>query len=248
MKNFIQAIIFAIQFLTRLPVPVAVEPNAATVRKALMSFPLVGWLLGVFLFGLCELLTAMRFSPLTAAIMIVIAETLITGAFHLDGLADTFDALGSPGTNREDKLAIMQDSRIGVMGATALILSLLFKTFLICEILRLGLFTALLIYPAIGRWSQIAAYYRSPYVRKAGIGSMFSRHADSQTLALSSLWLAPCLPFPRFPIILLLSLPLLYLYLAYFNKKIGGITGDVLGSITVLSEIYFLFGALLFNQ
>ncbi len=128
MKTFYKAFIFAIQFLTRIPIPVDMEPDERIARCSLILFPFVGWLIGGLLCSLCALiLLAGTFSPLTIAVILVTVETILTGAFHLDGLADTFDAFFSTAQTPEKKLAIMKDSRIGVMGAVALVLALLLK-------------------------------------------------------------------------------------------------------------------------
>ena len=173
MKTFFKAFIFAIQFLTRIPVPVVVEPDGRIARCSLALFPLCG------LADRRHTLQPVRsyacwpgtFSPLTIAVMIVAAETLLTGAFHLDGLADTFDAFFSTAKTLEKKLEIMKDSRIGVMGAVALVLSLLLKITLVFGYSPPGDNTAfiILLYPVIGRWSQVALCTFSPYVRTAGI-------------------------------------------------------------------------------
>jgi adenosylcobinamide-GDP ribazoletransferase len=243
MKTFFKALIFAVQFLTRIPIPVAVQPQERIARCSLALFPLAGWLIGGILYFLCiALMLPGRFSPLTVAVFIVAAEALITGAFHLDGLADTFDAFFSTVHTPDQKLAIMKDSRIGVMGAVALVLALLLKTVLISECLRYNLKEVIAIYPVMGRLSQVALYRTCPYVRAGGIGLLFSKVATPGVF-----WCAAALALPS----MLLQSPhqiaayaLYAAFLIYYryhsSRHIGGITGDVLGSATVLSEIAFL--------
>jgi adenosylcobinamide-GDP ribazoletransferase len=248
LKSLFHSLVFAIQFLTVVPLIPRVEVDDGTAKKALIFFPLIGFMLGLFLLVLWKLLAlSHRFNSLTIALLLVAGDIVITGAFHLDGLSDTSDAFLSTGKSREEKLSIMKDSHIGAMGATVLIIALLLKIFLIREVLDLTLPITLLIYPAIGRWSQVAAYYRSPYIREGGIGFIFSQQVDFKILALTSLWLIPCLLFPGFYLILLFNLLFLLCYLYYVQKKVGGITGDILGSLTILSEICFLLGVLLFR-
>ena len=243
MKPYFKALILAIQFLTRIPVPADIQPDEQLARRSLVMFPLVGWLIGGILYLLCIFITLPgKFSPLTVAVILVTVETLITGAFHLDGLADTFDAFFSTAKTPEQKLDIMKDSRIGVMGAVALVLSLLLKICLINECIRYDLKAVIAIYPAMGRLAQVALYRTSTYVRSGGIGLLFSQAATGTIL-----WWAAALVLPS----LLLQTPLLIiayalfagfvtLYKYYAEHQIGGITGDVLGSATVLSEIVFL--------
>ncbi|MFC1591963.1 adenosylcobinamide-GDP ribazoletransferase [Thermodesulfobacteriota bacterium] len=246
MKSILQPICFAVQFLTRIPVPLSAAPDEKIAGRALPLFPAVGWLLGALLFCLWWLVDAHgTLSPYPAAIILIAAETLLTGAFHLDGLADSFDGFLSPGTGSDEKLAIMKDSRIGVMGATALVLVLLLKVSLLAECIRLSLAPAILVYPAAGRWAQVLLYSCSTYVRRGGIGQLFARAANYTALALATLLLIPGLFILRAPLGFVL-VPLCILgFRSYAVKKVGGITGDVLGAATVLAEIAFLLGVCL---
>jgi len=241
MAKIIQPLIFALQFLTRMPVGKTLQPDACLARKALMTFPLVGWLIGGVLYAAWRLTGfAPGINALSVAVIIVAVETALTGAFHLDGLADSFDAFFSSGKTREEKLAIMKDSRIGVMGSVVVTLALLLKTTLLAGLFEHHAAGALLAYPVAGRWSQVAGYVFSPYVREGGIGSLFSQSADKKSLAAATLFSAPCFFVSGF----FLSLPLLvlslFLYRGYVHRQIGGITGDVLGSMTVLAELVVL--------
>jgi adenosylcobinamide-GDP ribazoletransferase len=250
MKKLFNSFFFGLQFLTRIPVPAYITPDATTAGNALIFFPLLGFLIGSLLFGVWRLLIACGIdNTFTGAVIIIAVETIVTGAFHLDGLADSFDALLSPGTDREKKLSIMKDSRIGVMGGTSLIITLLLKTALLSELLDNSMASVLIIYPAAGRWVQVALYTFSPYVRKDGIGLIFSKNAGPKTLFFATLWFIPCCIFISFSLIyiFLLIIIFLYLYRLYVHKSIGGITGDILGSATVLSELVFLIGSLFFR-
>jgi adenosylcobinamide-GDP ribazoletransferase len=241
MKTFFKAFIFAIQFLTRIPIPVVVAPDERIARCSLIVFPFVGWLIGGILYSLCALiLLAGTFSPLTIAVILVTAETLLTGAFHLDGLADSFDAFFSTARTPDKKLEIMKDSRIGVMGSVALILALLLKITLAADSVARGHSIILLLYPVIGRWSQVALCTFSPYVRTTGIVQLFSLTCEKKTLLFASLFLAPFFILPGIVTSLACVAAFLFLYRRYVHRHIGGITGDVLGSASVLTEIIFL--------
>jgi len=247
--DFIAALKFSIQFLTRIPLQCSGRPDTIDLKKALTCFPLAGYLIGCLLLLLWYLLRPFfPFNTLVLAALIVAAETIITGAFHLDGMADTFDALFSSGTTVARKLEIMKDSRIGVMGATALIIALLLKTALIDEVLSRHHPAALLIYPALGRWAQVLFFYASPHIRADGIGSIFARSIDRTTLIRATLVLIPCLFFPFFFPVFLLTLTALLLYRRYINRVLGGITGDVLGSAAIIAELTTLMGILLFTR
>jgi len=249
--DFIAAFKFSILFLTRIPVKSPGGPDTIDLKKALICFPLTGYLIGCLLFIVWYLAKPFfPFNTLVLAILIVTAETIITGAFHLDGMADTFDALFSSGTTVERKLEIMKDSRIGVMGATALIISLLLKTALLDEVLNRQHPAALIIYPALGRWAQVLFFYASPYLRAEGIGSVFARSIDKNktTFIRATLVLIPCLFFPSFFPVFLMLLAILLLYRRYIHRVLGGITGDVLGSAAIIAEMTALLGILIFTR
>ncbi len=247
MKKAILAPLFAVQFLTRIPVPMSIQPDTGIARYSLFFFPFVGWLLGAVLFscwwlfinyGMC--------SPLLIAAVIVTLEAILTGAFHLDGLADTCDGFFSTHTQPDKKLEIMKDSRTGVMGVTALVLALMLKVLLLSEKATPFAAAVLFIYPVIGRWAQVFLFRVSPYVRKGGTGGLFSQGANTPVLVLSGLWLIPCLLSVTTALSLLGVILFLFCFRWYSHAQIGGITGDTLGAATVLSELVFLFGCILF--
>jgi adenosylcobinamide-GDP ribazoletransferase len=243
MKHYFKAFILALQFLTRFPVPVDVEPDEELARCSLALFPLVGWLIGGILYCLCIMVMLPgKFSPFTVAVILVAAETMLTGAFHLDGLADTFDAFFSTAQTADQKLAIMKDSRIGVMGAVTLMLALLLKICIINECIRYDLKAVIAIYPAMGRLAQVALYRIIPYVRPGGTGLLFSKAATGKTLWLATASVLPSVLFqtPLLIIAYVFFAAFIAFYAYYSKRHIGGITGDVLGSATVLSELVFL--------
>lgn len=122
MTHELRLFFVALQFLTRLPVPRWVGFDPCWLQSCSRHFPLVGALVGTWsalvLWG-----SLLFWPPFVAAVLSLIATAWLTGAFHEDGLADTFDALGGS-VSRERALAIMKDSRIGSYGAVALVLAL----------------------------------------------------------------------------------------------------------------------------
>jgi adenosylcobinamide-GDP ribazoletransferase len=246
MRDLLYAFLCAVQFLTRIPVPTAVQLQPANASRCLMLFPLVGWMLGLFLYGAWWLIhTVPVCSPLLMAACIIVAETIVTGAFHLDGLADTADAFLAPARSPQEKLAIMKDSRIGVMGATALVLAILLKIMVLADVLQAGRQLALVLYPVAGRWTQVALYAISPYVRQQGIGSLFAGAPSWKNLAGATLFLVPFCTLPSFIFSLPALLACVFILRLYFHRQIGGITGDTLGCATVVSEIVLLLAFLL---
>lgn len=228
----------ALVFLTRIPVPWTIPDIEARLPRSTPWFPVIGALVG--LVGAAAWWGAHAlWGPLPAAIAAVSATVLITGAFHEDGLADTFDGLGgSPG--REQALAIMKDSRLGTYGALALLLVVLTR---IVALLLLGAAApaALIGAHALARFSSLPLIRWLPYARDdggtgkpfaGGVGTTGLIVAFAFTAALTGLlwqlqatvvWLAAAV------IVLLLAL--------WFRRRIQGITGDTLGAANQFVEL-----------
>ena len=107
-------------FLTR--IPVAANPDGGQLADAAWAFPLVGAGIGAIAAVVFAIAQLIGLGDWPAALLAVLAGLLLTGALHEDGLADTVDGLAG-GHNRERKLAIMRDSRVGSFGVLALVLS-----------------------------------------------------------------------------------------------------------------------------
>lgn len=122
----------AVTFLTRIPVPVD-HGRAPDLARAAWAFPLVGAATGLLL-GAVGVLTTGLTGWLVAAVVVVLVEVLITGALHLDGLADCADGTG--GHDRRSRLRIMKDHAVGVYGTSAVVLDLLLKAALVGVLLE----------------------------------------------------------------------------------------------------------------
>src|SRR3989338_5804758 len=124
--------LFALQFLTIIPVNIR-HIDEKRSAKAVIFFPLVGLFLGLILAAVNNLLLFFKFEGLLINTILVISLAILTGGLHLDGLADTFDALLSR-KNKEQMLEIMRDSHIGAMGVLSLISVILLKISLLSTI------------------------------------------------------------------------------------------------------------------
>jgi adenosylcobinamide-GDP ribazoletransferase len=123
-RGELRAATAAVAFLTRIPVGRWVDLDGADVARAGPAFPLVGAGIGAVVGGIAAALAGPLSAPLAVALALS-AGALLTGALHLDALADTADALGAP--SRERALEIMRDSVVGAYGAVAIVLDLLIK-------------------------------------------------------------------------------------------------------------------------
>lgn len=235
-------ILIAFQFLTRIPLPqVAYDQNRF--GRSMRYYPLVGLFIGEILV-LAHVFLA-KYLPLRIESLFLIGILiLITGAFHLDGFSDTVDAFLSS-RKRDEMLVIMKDSRIGTMGAVALIVLLLGKYELLNAIIPAKKSLAVLLMPVIGRWSMVVSMYALPYARKEeGLGRPFCESLTWLDLLIATsmtLFLAAVVLKQQAVIFILFCVMLNGILLLYSKWKIGGITGDVCGFIAEIVEVFVLF-------
>ena len=143
------------QLLTTLPLPGRLASGITSTRfgSSLHWFPVVGFLFGACLLLIDRLLETL-FPPVILNMVLLALYVLVTGGLHLDGWADTVDALAG-GRDSEHRLAILRDSHIGALGATGLVLILGLRYAGLLTIpagLRDGM---LLCMPAVGRWAMV---------------------------------------------------------------------------------------------
>lgn len=237
----------AIAFLTRIPVGDAAF-DGRDVGRATAWFPLVG--LGVGAVQWC-VITALGPSapPLVAAVLAAIATALVTGAFHLDALADMADGFGG-GRDRAHVLEIMRDHVIGAYGGTALVLALALRVVATATLVEADAAAPwLLAAPALAKWSTPALGSRLPYARReGGLGAAITDHVGPpQLLGASAVTLLLAL-------VLLgghafVALGIVGLVTAFMGRlclrRIGGVTGDTLGAAAEVGELALLvLGAL----
>lgn len=245
----------ALAFLTRLPLarvaPAAGagEPDAAAPVLALASwaFPLVGIVVGGIGAIVYAIAHKLGLPPWPAAALAVAATLAATGALHEDGLADTADGFGG-GATREQKLAIMRDSRIGSYGVCALILSILIRAAALASLAEPGAVAAALIAShTAARAVMPAMMFLLAPARSDGLS--FAAGAPPATSVVAGLALAF--------VVLLFSLGLTLtivavivlalaaaLMVALSKRQIDGQTGDVLGAAEQVCEIVVLLVAL----
>jgi adenosylcobinamide-GDP ribazoletransferase len=222
MRNLISAL----QFITILPLG---KGKSFDPPKMVPYFPLVGILLGLLMAGFDAII--IRFwAPPVVALLDIILLAVLTGAFHIDGLGDTADGLLGP-RSRDKALEIMKDSRIGTMGLVAILFGLAIKWGGIAS-LGYNRSIFLIIVPAYARAGILFGMRYLPYGRPDGTGKPFFRHFGglllpvglSLLLGLKALWL-----FLAFAIII-------GSILFFYKKRMGCITGDMLGAMTELTE------------
>ena len=176
----------ALQFLTRLKIVNQTEWSVEDFGKSVVAFPYVGLIIGLILALLYGILSP--FIPLVPLMLIlVIAEFLFTGGLHADGLMDTSDGLFS-GRERERKLEIMKDSRIGSFGVVAFVFVTLLKWQLLTAIPTAEFIPmALIMMPLMSRWSLVLSIRSYPYAREQGMGAAFANLAPKHVITYNTL-------------------------------------------------------------
>jgi adenosylcobinamide-GDP ribazoletransferase len=225
----------ALTFLTRIPLARRVVLDGDDVARGSILFPLVGAGVGA-LGGGIALLAGHGLSAFIAAALGCAATVLVTGALHVDALADTADAAGT--STRERALEVMRDSRIGAFGATAIVLDLLVKVGALATLVdRGGVLAAFVAAGALSRAAGPVLAARLPYPRVGGgTGSVLTGRVSATAAVVlagglagvasgvEALWLG-----------LAAAVVALVLGLVY-RAWLGGATGDCLGAATELIE------------
>jgi adenosylcobinamide-GDP ribazoletransferase len=231
-----------IQFLTRVPIPVKIEFDEKKFAKSMILSPVIGLLTGIILGGIYYFVQ-MTGKQIFAAVAVVTAEIIITGGLHLDGLADTFDGIFS-NRPKNKMLNIMKDSRIGTNGTLALILIILCKTALLVSINEMRLVLYLFAMPAVSRMSILWAAGTSAYAARDGMGKSVVKYTGVKEIIsgtiISGIISAVFLRWASL-VVLPAAIAFTLLFCAYVKRKIGGITGDIIGAVIELTEIVVLF-------
>ncbi len=231
--------------LTRIPVPPSTLPDDLSVSDASRYFPLIGGAIGL-LGGIALMIAAwLSLPPSIASVFGLLAMTVVTGALHEDGLADTVDGLGG-GSTREQKLAIMHDSQIGSFGVVALIFIFALKWTALTAIAGIGVSEAVLALIAAAAASRavlpVVMHY-VPVAREDGLSADagrpgFDRAAVAFLVGLA--FLIFCLGFQTGIVALVLGALVAAVFVYFVANRIGGQTGDVLGATQQITEVIIL--------
>jgi adenosylcobinamide-GDP ribazoletransferase len=228
----------AIQFLTRLPVPRALDNSETDISKASAFFPLIGVMVGggaalVFL-GLQRILP-----PPASVFCAIVFATLVTNAFHEDGLADSCDGVGG-GWTKDRVLEIMRDSRIGTYGTLALIFVILGKLTFLSSLPPGQIWRWLIVAHTASRWTILPLCAWLPYARAEGQGKLVAKQVGILEIIIGTFTLLLVfilLPWrAALPALLVTTLVTLLSGL-YFRARLQGITGDCLGAANQLTEV-----------
>jgi len=236
-------------FMSRLPVPYRWSQGLEVEQysRGIVMFPWVGMVLGTLAAAVFLLLAPWCGTPL-AALFYVLALAVLTGGFHLDGLADTCDGLFSART-REKMLEIMRDSRLGTHGGLGLIFVLVAKVLVVSELALRGysMLPVLILASVAGRSAVVLLMYRQRYARDTGLGNIFIGKIGLKQTAVTLLTGA-VLSFLLLPGAGLLAWFITTLGIGLIGmtikRTLRGQTGDTLGAAIELGEVIFLLALL----
>lgn len=245
MKEFL----IALQFLTTIPVKIR-KIDEKKFASSMIFFPIVGCLLGLILIAIQFLFFSLGLKDFPVSIIVIISLIILTGGIHLDGLADSADALLSH-KSIEDKLNIMRDPHIGTMGALSIISMLLLKIALLSSINPSLKIHAILLMCILSRWSLVFSIYLFPYARKEGKARVFKDSINLKIYLLATLIaLGASIEFWRFQGLLTLAAVggAAFGIGCFFKRQLGGNTGDTLGATNEISEIIVLLCFCVFEK
>ncbi|PAB60766.1 adenosylcobinamide-GDP ribazoletransferase [Anaeromicrobium sediminis] len=242
-------LILMIQFLTRIPININLDVDESDFLDGIMYFPLVGIIIGLFVSGSYYLGYSLGGSFL-GAVFTVVGGVFITGGLHLDGLSDTFDGIYS-NRDKERILEIMKDSRLGANGALAMLILIILK---ISLIKTLGeklsgneIYYYLILMPVFARMCQVFGARFSVYARNNGMGGFFIGKTTNKHL-IGALITCVLISLIKIEIVWIFLVAYVFSiwYINHISSKIGGMTGDTLGALCELGEVFYTFVILVY--
>ena len=271
-----RAFFIGLQFLTRISIVEQKDWCEKDFADSVRYFPLIGLVLGIIYTAFAALL--LSFLPqngillphhVVAAILLIL-PILLTGGLHCDGFMDTMDGLFS-GRSRERMLEIMKDSRVGANGVFAFVLLMIFDWSILLDLLQSAwLFPALFAMPIVSRLMMVVAISAFPYARPVGMGKAFKDGGTKSVLYGAFFYTLILVFFPGVAADFLGIIPLdaaglsswllsmtavifaallfTIFFASYATRHLGGLTGDVYGAITTLTETLVLLSFLVFSS
>lgn len=236
MRGWLRVLAVAFGFLTRLPVPqVAVRDGDLT--RASAVFPLVGLVVATIAVAV-EQLAALAFGPAVGAVVGILAATIVTGAFHEDGLADAADGLWG-GWDPAERLRIMRDSRLGTYGTIALIAVFALRFALLVPVPPGTFAVALVCGHVVGRAAGPMLVMLLPPLTDSSSAGIAGRLGPVARLVTAVLVVAPVTLAAGLVAVPLLAVAVVVVLACadLFRRRLGGITGDAIGATTVLVEL-----------
>ena len=262
-------LLLAFQFLTIIPVKTNMTLSEADIAGSSSAFVIVGLIQGVLLIA-TGYISGIVFHPDLVAGIILLVLVLSNGGFHLDGLADTFDAIavkseGSTDRDIQKRLSVMKDSSIGPAGVMAIVFALGIKYLSLKNLSHFSFsvyYSSLMLMPILPKWTLVLSMFYGRSSRKDGLGKIFINRTGIKEIAISTLSLILLLilihvffnynttnsQYFFYAVLLVTMYFLCHAWIRFFNRKFGGLNGDTLGAISEFTEIIFLLMVLVWSK
>lgn len=226
----------ALQFLTIFPVHLKNMPSPKQNGRSLLFYPVIGLLIGLVLFAVASFLHVLPVVLLSTIILVI--WIVLTGGLHLDGLADTADAWVGGFGDKENTLRIMKDPACGPFGVLSLIVICLIKWSALYVLLQEQHYTALILFPILGRLTPLFLFLTTEYVREKGLGWSIAQYIPKTwAMIIFGISLLGAGYFVWVGLVTATIFILTLIYLRYkFIQRIDGITGDTIGASIEIAE------------
>ncbi|KXX66753.1 adenosylcobinamide-GDP ribazoletransferase [Flammeovirga sp. SJP92] len=248
MREEINIFFTSLMFYTRIPCPINIDHDPDYINKATRYFPLIGWIVGGISF-VAFWASSLLFDTTISVVFSLLIGVLTTGGFHEDGLSDVADGFGG-GWTKERILVIMKDSRVGAFGVLATILLLLMKyaglTQLLTKASSSGMIVLALLfvaYHSVSRLAAISICFISEYAREdatSKVKPIAKKHSAVEIIGAFVFGLLPLVVLSTYNYYFLITIVpvalLTVLSKRYFEKWLGGYTGDCLGAVQQIAE------------
>jgi adenosylcobinamide-GDP ribazoletransferase len=245
MKQFVQGFILALQFLTRIPIPITCPWEKQSIKGALTSFGLVGLIIGGIL-ALALTITDSVFPVWMSSLFIVTLWVFLTGGLHLDGLMDVADAIGSNAAF-EKKLEIMKDPQVGSFAVLTVIFHLLWKAaFVYGLFIQTGLehhhlLLSFILIPACSRLIPLFLLYYVPVIKQEGLGYQWKKYLTVREVFIGTASVLLYTLVSPYMLLIFFSYFIYFFFLRiWILKHFKGINGDILGATIEGGELWGL--------
>lgn len=243
MRKIVNNFLLMVQFLTRININKNLECSEENFRWGAVFMPVIGLIIGGIQWIVYKLLIYIL--PVSVSVVFtILAGIMLTGAMHIDGLGDMCD--GFFAFKGKDKvIEIMKDSRVGTYSCIAVVMDILIKYSLFyCIVLRFS--AAIIVAPVISRLSTLFLVAIGKPAKSTGTGNLFMDAVNISQFIVGLVITTAILLFvvvvnPKYSILFIMSAILAsFIFSLYCKKKIGGLTGDLLGANNEVIEILIL--------
>nr|WP_255723435.1 adenosylcobinamide-GDP ribazoletransferase [Sporosarcina sp. ACRSL] len=240
--------LLALQFFTSVPIKKELPMERKNVTGMYVALPFVGWLIGLAMYGVAVLFTeGIGTGSLLTAVAVVVTGVALTGGLHMDGFADMSDAFFSY-RDREKRLAILDDPRIGAFGTMALVLLLIVKIALLEELVHrnVELLPFFIAVPFLARAGMNIYFSTTRLAKEKGIAYFFKgKLATGKLIAWSlSLGIAVIVAIGFVlhsivvPVVLVVvATGAVFIFRSWSLKHFGGVSGDLCGAFVEGTEV-----------